>query len=408
LATLHYAAGGGLDSQGNFAPAQAGFNLADVQYVDQLNSLPDGVKGLVWLDQYNGVTQDFINEVTPFIGNPNLYGFYLVDEPDPTGQWGVQASATDLMAESDWIHSHMPDAKTFTVLMNMGSSDNPDYTNTYTPENTHIDLFGLDWYPVWSDRSTIDYSTIDKYVAAATSAGIPVDQIVPVYQAFGGGDWVTETGSQVAVPTAAQAQQMVDHWADLVPNPAFDYAYAWGSQQGDVALESLPALQQVFLQHNTSGSTTPAVDTIGSTTPADGASASAAPVVDTIGSTTPADGTSVSAPTVAGTGAGTTTGSTSSSEPTMPATTDHGVFSQGGLDFSQNHGGLDFSQLFANRFSSSGNHASTAPSTPAANINVSTAADTTTHTAADATHFDLGSRGWNQLDHTDHQAGWHW
>ena len=385
MATLHYAAGGGIDSQGNFAPAQAGFNLADVTYVDQLNALPNGVQGLVWLDQYNGVTQDFIDQVTPFIGNPNLYGFYLVDEPDPTGQWGVQASAADLKAESDWIHSHVPGAKTFTVLMNMGTSDNPDYTNTYTPENTHIDLFGLNWYPVWSDHLTVDYSTIDKYVAAATAAGIPVDQIVPVYQAFGGGNWATETGSQIVMPTAAQEQQMIDHWASLVPNPAFDYAYTWGSQNGDVALESSPALQQVFLQHNTSGSTTPA----------DGTSGSTPPIADTSGSTTP----------VAGTGGSATTGSPSaggsSSDPTTSPTSDHG-------GSWQHNGGLDFSQLFAGKFSSDGHHlASTAPTTSAPTTDVSTVADTTSSTATDATYVDLGSKGYH-FDQTDHHAAWHW
>jgi len=405
LATLHYTAGGGIDSQGNFAPAQAGFNLADVSSVDELNQLPNGVQGLVWLDQYSGVTQDFIDQVTPFIGNPKAYGFYLVDEPDPTGQWGVQASAADLKAESDWIHSHDPGAKTFTVLMNMGTSDNPDYTNTYTPENTHIDLFGLDWYPVWSDHLTVDYSTIDKYVAAATAAGIPVDQIVPVYQAFGGGNWATETGSQIVMPTAAQEQQMIDHWASLVPNPAFDYAYAWGSQNGDVALESSPALQQVFLQHNTSGSTTPAdgtsgstppvADTSGSTTPADSTSGSTTPVVDTSGSTTP----------VAGTGGSTTTGSPSaggsSSDPTTSPTSDHG-------GSWQHHGGLDFSQLFAGKVSWDGHHlASTAPTTSAPTTDVSTVADTTSSTAIDATYVDLGSKGYH-FDHTDQHAAWHW
>ena len=49
---------------------------------------------------------------------------------------------------------------------------------------------------------------------------------------------------------------MIDHWADLVPNPAFDYAYAWGSQNGDTALENLPGTaEQVFLAHNTSHGT---------------------------------------------------------------------------------------------------------------------------------------------------------
>ena len=72
-----------LDSQGNFAPAKAGFNLADVSSVEELNALPPGVKGLVWLDQGDGVTQSFIDAVTPYIGNPNVYGFFLKDEPRP-------------------------------------------------------------------------------------------------------------------------------------------------------------------------------------------------------------------------------------------------------------------------------------------------------------------------------------
>src|ERR1700754_2764891 len=79
LATLHYTSGNNIDSQGNFTPAQAGFNLADVSSVDELNSLPDGVKGLVWLDQHDGVNQSFIDAVTPYIGNPNVYGFFLAD-----------------------------------------------------------------------------------------------------------------------------------------------------------------------------------------------------------------------------------------------------------------------------------------------------------------------------------------
>ena len=266
MATLHYASGNNIDSQGNFTPAVAGFNLADVSYVEQVNELPDGVQALVWLNQYSGVTQSFIDAVTPFLGNPKVYGFFLVDEPDPTGKWGTKATAADLRAESDWIHSHDPGAKTFITMMNMGSADSPDYTNTFTPQNTHIDLFGIDWYPVWSDQTSVNYDMIDQYVAAAVHAGIPVDQIVPTYQTFGGGNWVTESGSHFVMPTADQEQQMLDHWASAVPNAAFDYAYAWGTQNGDVALESSPELQRVFLEHNTSSSPPP-IETGGSTPP---------------------------------------------------------------------------------------------------------------------------------------------
>ncbi|MBZ9711080.1 calcium-binding protein [Mesorhizobium sp. B2-1-8] len=244
---LHYTSGGsGADI------AAAGFNLADVQSVAQVNALPTGMKGLVWLNEAGGTTTSFIDKVTPFIGNSKVFGFFLLDEPDPTGKWHTYASAANLKAESDWIHSHFPGAKTFITMMNMGSSANPDFSNTYNPANTHIDYYGLSPYPVRTGTSTTDYNMIDKTVAAAEAAGIPASKIVPVYQTFGGGTWITDTDGKYVLPSASQEQTMMDHWAKLVPSPAFDYAYAWGSQQGDTALGASPALRAFFLQHNQS------------------------------------------------------------------------------------------------------------------------------------------------------------
>ncbi|MES0068024.1 calcium-binding protein [Mesorhizobium sp. M0074] len=257
MATLHYTSGGsGTDI------AKAGFNLASVQYVDQVNELPEGMKGLVYLDEANGVTQSFIDKVTPFLGNPNVFGFFLVDEPDPTGQWGTYASAANLKAESDWIHEHFPGAKTYITMMSLGTSANPDFRGTYNPANTGIDYYGIDVYPVRTD-GPVDYNMIDKFVAAAQASGIPTSQIVPGYQAFGGGEYNTDMGGKYVVPTAAQMEIMMEHWAKLVPSPAFDYAYAWGSQRGDTALESSSELQAVFREHNlaTTGTTPPPVDT---------------------------------------------------------------------------------------------------------------------------------------------------
>ncbi|MGX9125026.1 calcium-binding protein, partial [Mesorhizobium sp. BHscii] len=113
MATLHYTSGGSATEI-----ASAGFNLADVQYVSAVNELPDGMKGLVYLGEADGVTSSFIEKVTPFLGNPNVFGFYLTDEPDPTGRWGTYATAENLKAESDWIHEHFPGAKTFITMMN--------------------------------------------------------------------------------------------------------------------------------------------------------------------------------------------------------------------------------------------------------------------------------------------------
>ncbi|MER8435538.1 calcium-binding protein [Mesorhizobium sp. M1312] len=242
---LHFAAGGSATEV-----ASAGFNLVDVQYIDQVNELPDGTKAMVWLNEGEGVTQSFIDKVTPFLGNPKVYGFFLVDEPDPTGQYHTQVDAEDLKAESDWIHARMPDAKTFITAMDMGSAENSDFSNTYNYDNTHIDLFGISAYPVRTGTDTVDYDMIDRTVAAAVESGIPTSQIVPIHQTFGGGNWTTNTGGKYVMPTADQLQTMMDRWDELVPSPEFDFAYAWGSQEGDVALESSPELQAVFREHN--------------------------------------------------------------------------------------------------------------------------------------------------------------
>ncbi|TIQ61226.1 MAG: calcium-binding protein, partial [Mesorhizobium sp.] len=103
-------------------------------------------------------------------------------------------------------------------------------------------LFGISAYPVRTGTDTVDYDMIDRTVAAAVESGIPVSQIVPVHQTFGGGNWTTNTGGKYVMPTADQLQTMMDHWNELVPSPEFDFAYAWGSQEGDVALESSPEL----------------------------------------------------------------------------------------------------------------------------------------------------------------------
>ncbi|MER9617472.1 calcium-binding protein, partial [Mesorhizobium sp. M0207] len=306
MATLHYTSGGSATEI-----ATAGFNLADVQYASQVDALPDGMKGLVYLNEHEGVTSSFIEKMTPFLGNPNVFGFYLVDEPDPTGRWGTYATAENLKAESDWIHEHFPGAKTFVTMMNMGSPTNPDFTNTYNPANTHIDYFGIDPYPVRTGTDTVDYDMIDRAVAAAVKSGIPISNIVPVYQAFGGGNWETSDGGRQVMPTAEQMQTMMDHWAKLVPSPAFDYTYKWGTQNGDTALESSSELQAVFREHNT---TTAAASDITSSD-----SSAAAPASD---AATSDSSSTVTAPSHAATGDSSSTATAPSHAATGDSTSD--------------------------------------------------------------------------------------
>jgi hypothetical protein len=174
-----------------------------------------------------------------------------MDQPDPTGKFsGRPCPATHLKAESDWIHANSPGAVTFIILMNMGSSESPTFANTYSRANTNIDLFGIDPYPCRTELNGCDYSMITKYVAAVKSSGIPACAIVPVYQAFGGGAWRDDGGGFYAIPTRGQEQQILLTWGQLLPNPVFDYAYSWGTQNSDTALAGSPDLQAVFSLHN--------------------------------------------------------------------------------------------------------------------------------------------------------------
>src|SRR5207247_4122277 len=52
------------------------------------------------------------------------------------------------------------------------------------------------------------------------------------------------------LPPASQERQILATWGPLVPNPVFDYAYSWGTQNSDQALEGSTTLQAVFSAHN--------------------------------------------------------------------------------------------------------------------------------------------------------------
>ena len=250
--TLHYTSGGSAASI-----VAAGFNLADVQYVGQLNALPPGMKGLIWLDEKSGATPGFIAKVKPFIGNPKLFGFRLCDEPDITGKYHSPAvSPTALKAEADWIKANVPGAVTFIMLMDMGSFEAPNFMNTFNSANTGIDLFGIDPYPVRGKAFDLNY--IDRTVKAAVAAGIPIEQdraCVPSLRRWQLDDLYRRDSDVYKLPTPDQANQMFARWATYSPDPVFDFAYAWGSQNGDTKLGSTSpealSLRAAFKAHNT-------------------------------------------------------------------------------------------------------------------------------------------------------------
>ena len=248
---LHYAPNGDISGSGAYLPGALGFNLADISASWVLAYLPKGVKALVWLGDCGGVTSSFQSQIHPFLGSSQVWGFYLMDEPSPSS-----CPAASLKAESDWIHANDPGAKSFIIEQNLSASYHPNYTGGYTPGNSDIDYYGLDPYPCRNDTYPVlldgcNFNYITLAVTAAENAGIPQADIVPVYQAFGGGSYTDDGNGTYLLPPAAQEQQILSTWSGLTPSPAFDYAYSWGVQNGDTALSDAPAsLQQVFAANN--------------------------------------------------------------------------------------------------------------------------------------------------------------
>jgi hypothetical protein len=246
LTDLHYTPNDSSGLSGRYLPGADGFNLADVKgSKSELDRLPVGVRGLVWLGDCGGATAGFRSAVDTFAGDPKLFGFYVMDDPAPS-----TCPAANLLAEDNWIHTHVPGGQTFSLLQNLGRATSPTFAGSYTPRNSGLDLIGLDPYPVRSELHSPDYAEIARYVRAAEAIGWPSSSIVPVYQAFGGGAFADDDGGHWVLPTAAQERQILADWAAVIPDPKFDYAYSWGSQKGDAALSRSPALQAVFVAKN--------------------------------------------------------------------------------------------------------------------------------------------------------------
>jgi hypothetical protein len=249
--TRHYAANGNFDSASNFAPARAGFDVADVSTPQQLDDLPPGVLGLVWIGRCAGADDAFRSQIETFASHPRVFGFYLMDDPDPSGRYRPVCAGANLRAEADWIRSHVSGARTFIALMNIGDSRHPAFSEDYAPAQSHVDLFGVAPYPCRVRSKNCDYDMIGRFVRAARAAGYQTTNIVPTYQTFGGGTWrPADGGGDYRLPNAAEMEVMFQEWRSLVDAPEMDFAYSWGRQRDDEALESAPELQQAFLRHN--------------------------------------------------------------------------------------------------------------------------------------------------------------
>lgn len=252
--TMHYISNTGPQ----IAPAaRLGFNLFDLGPDEsRIDALGPGQQALVWLGNLDNTDctpnyswSEFTASVDRLAHDPKVFGYYISDEPHPS----VCAHAVaDIRARADYIHAHAPGQKSFIVLMdssrNCGTQLGCEYREL-GPVVTHVDLYGIDPFPC---RLTgiCSPQRIDTEVGRATDGGIPVEQIVPVFQVFGQ-TCSSNAAKYYGLPSASEFEEMLDHWSDLVPDPVFDFAYTWNS--GGPACPSLDRatnLQAVVSEHN--------------------------------------------------------------------------------------------------------------------------------------------------------------
>jgi hypothetical protein len=252
---LHYAPNNNFGANGDFLPGKVGFDLADLTDPALLSTLPADIKILVWVGQCDGISEKFITKVKPFLGDLRVFGWYLMDDPDPRSRlaFAPPCPPQNLRAESDWLHEHAPGTKTVVVLMNLSNARTPLYKNSYTPVNSHVDLYGLSAYPCRTEFKGCDYRVIGRYVHASDAAGIPRNRLIPVFQAFGGGEWHDDWNGSYIMPSAAQEVEIIRRWLRFVPHPVLDMAYSWGVQRQDDSLQNNPQLMKVFAKYHLSG-----------------------------------------------------------------------------------------------------------------------------------------------------------
>lgn len=208
---------------------------------------------MIWVGNLGGSSPagftraQFQAQVDALANNSRVYGYYIADEPHPLLHPSV---VSEIAARADYLRAKAPGQKSFIVVIDGSNNCNGTYGCEYSalaPSHSHVDLIGVDVYPCHFG-APCDFSKIPARVNAAVKAGIPLAQIAPVYQTFG---QEGATSPYYRTPTATELRQQLDTWKTVVPNPALDYAYSWGTQGvAPQALVNHPELQTVVKAYN--------------------------------------------------------------------------------------------------------------------------------------------------------------
>lgn len=214
------------------AAAAIGFNLADVSSVAALDDLPEGSKGILWMR--NGYNQTCAwqadDEKTAAVaraahGHPKFSGIYFIsDTPHPS----ICPDGPQKIAErTALIKQHDPDGRTFIAV-----SGGYKYQEEFAQLADSADLIGVVVYPCNTKKPRCEIDKIRERVDRAFAAGIPVERLVPVLQAFGQACSTAER-KWYRLPSEEELREIFAAWDELLPPQTrpFDMTYSWGEQE---------------------------------------------------------------------------------------------------------------------------------------------------------------------------------
>jgi len=217
---------------------QTGFGVIDrAAYPADLEALPSGVKGLVWLGGYDNdhcvwehSNQWIRSRVRAIAQHPVIVAYYLADEPHV---WDCPSAPAQLKKRSTLVKSLDPLHPTFAVIR-PHSPGNP-----YAPYVGTVDILGVDVYPC-SHRHGCVMSKIDDAVSLAEQAG--VRRYWGILQAFG--------DSWYRMPTADELHEQFGRWRRTRMEGYLVFSWAWRAD----GLENHPELREALEAENHVGS----------------------------------------------------------------------------------------------------------------------------------------------------------
>ena len=232
-----------------------GYNVIDTSSTTRSTIDSFGAKVIIYTGydkdhcQWDVPDSTWQSQVLNLKSDANVVGWFLADEPHPYTAGNCTSSAAQIKARADFLHANAPGQKAMIVVLDgsnaCGSRPEGCEYKFFNEAATHADLIGIDPYVCSTAHPSCDYSKITQRVDSAVANGIPLDRIMPVYQAFGGDGYYL-------MPTAAQETTLLQTWNSLAPSGGWagEYTYEWSQSSEPDGLSNHPQVQSVFAAHN--------------------------------------------------------------------------------------------------------------------------------------------------------------